>query len=434
MRDRSTPPTAFASIRFAALAALTIFACLAGPGRVLAWEAELPDTPETPTYFLAIDKERQAFLVMGRESPLKVLKELPCATGQADGDKLKEGDLRTPEGVYFVRRKLAGGLDYELYGDLAFTLDFPNPVDRARGKSGTGIWIHGRGRPIGQRETKGCVALNTEDLLALSATLAPGTPVIIASSVRFASDAGGGRTPAMLKDKVAAWAKSWQNRSPEFFAAYDAKRFNDGPKEDYADFAAQKRRVFASQPWNQVLVTDITALPGPDYWVTSFKQYYRAPNLTAQLVKRLYWQQDEAGAWRIIGNTEDDLDENLEPLYLDRLRQEVLTRIDAWRKAWLKADVAAYKEFYLPDAVQQGRKGSAAIMDHKRATWGKAKPRKVEISDLVIRMHQRGAEVRFRQRYADATGYQDVGQKTMILEPRGERWFIADEQWTEEKK
>jgi hypothetical protein len=37
------------------------------------------------------------------------------------------------------------------------------------------------------------------------------------------------------------------------------------------------------------------------------------------------------------------------------------------------------------------------------------------------------------QVYADASGYQDVGRKTMILEPRGERWFIADEQWTGEK-
>ena len=40
-----------------------------------------------------------------------------------------------------MERKLSKGLNYKLYGDLAFTLNYPNPIDRLKGKTGRGIWI-----------------------------------------------------------------------------------------------------------------------------------------------------------------------------------------------------------------------------------------------------------------------------------------------------
>jgi hypothetical protein len=148
MRARTTLPT-LPAFRLPLLIALALAAWLAVPA--LAWPGRprCRTRPRPRPYFLAIAKDSQTFLVMGRRAR-SVIKQLPCATGQADGDKLKEGDLRTPEGVYFVRRKLAGGLDYELYGDLAFTLDFPNPVDRARASPARASGSTARGRPIGR--------------------------------------------------------------------------------------------------------------------------------------------------------------------------------------------------------------------------------------------------------------------------------------------
>jgi murein L,D-transpeptidase YafK len=58
-----------------------------------------------------------------------------------------------------VVSKLEGGLDYEKYGYEAYTLNYPNPIDKLRRKTGYGIWIYGRGVPITPNLTGGCVCL-----------------------------------------------------------------------------------------------------------------------------------------------------------------------------------------------------------------------------------------------------------------------------------
>lgn len=266
------------------------------------WTADVVDTEWFPKLSVAVDKKSQAFFLLSRQSPVRVAEFLPCATGQLLGDKLKEGDLRTPEGVYFIVRRKASGLNYELYGDLAFPLNFPNPADVVRKKTGHGIWIHGRGTSIVPYLTQGCVALNTPDLHRLDGDLALGTPVIIADEVRLAADASRLKAEAKeVVDATKAWGKAWADRSEAFFGFHDAEKFAISEGQPFAAFRSQKERLFKSLPWIQVTLTDIRALPGPDYWVTYFVQVYRSPTLVSQGVKRLYWQRGADDRFRIIG-------------------------------------------------------------------------------------------------------------------------------------
>lgn len=266
------------------------------------WTADVVDTQWFPKLSVAVDKKSQAFFLLSRQSPVRVAEFLPCATGQLLGDKFKEGDLRTPEGVYFIVRRKASGLNYELYGDLAFPLNFPNPADVVRKKTGHGIWIHGRGNSIVPYVTQGCVALNTPDLHRLDNDLALGTPVIIADEVRLAADAPRLRAEAKeVVEATQAWAKAWSERSEAFFGFHDAEKFAISEGQPFAAFRSQKERLFKSLPWIQVTLSDIRALPGPDYWVTYFVQVYRSPTLVSQGVKRLYWQRGTDDRFRIIG-------------------------------------------------------------------------------------------------------------------------------------
>ena len=123
------------------------------------WQVQLIGHKYGPDEFLAINKKQQRLFMFEQRSPLALKDQFFCSTGAIEGDKLSEGDKRTPEGVYFVQRRLDSGLDYQLYGNLAFPLDYPNPVDRLKGKTGHGIWIHGRGHDLVPRETQGCMAL-----------------------------------------------------------------------------------------------------------------------------------------------------------------------------------------------------------------------------------------------------------------------------------
>ncbi|CAI6147276.1 MAG: hypothetical protein SPLUMA1_SPLUMAMAG1_01934 [uncultured Sulfurimonas sp.] len=56
-------------------------------------------------------------------------------------DKIREGDLRTPIGVYKLVKKLSKVDSF--YGPLAFATSYPNSYDKYLGKNGSGIWIHG---------------------------------------------------------------------------------------------------------------------------------------------------------------------------------------------------------------------------------------------------------------------------------------------------
>ncbi len=67
--------------------------------------------------------------------------------GKRKGDKNKEGDLRTPEGLYKVinienSKNWVFHGERDLYGPYFLRLNYPNGVDKRLGKSGSGIGIH----------------------------------------------------------------------------------------------------------------------------------------------------------------------------------------------------------------------------------------------------------------------------------------------------
>ncbi len=267
------------------------------------WQSRIAPHPLTPGRLVAVDKNNQTLFVFERHSPLRLAAKYICTTGQAEGDKIVQGDLKTPEGVYFVVQRLASGLDFKKYGNEAYTLNYPNPVDKLRKKTGYGIWIHGRGTSIVPRETQGCVAMNNEDISVLGKNLAPGTPVTLAAGVTQAQDlsAPDKATLTMLERKTQGWARAWGSRSPSMFEYYDAQAYSLAQGEDFSKFRQQKERLFKSLPWIDNKIRDIHALSGPGYWVTWFQQDYKAPNLSTKGVRRLYWQKDPKGDLRIVG-------------------------------------------------------------------------------------------------------------------------------------
>jgi len=408
-----------------------LFAFSALPQPILAgWETKLADSPYSPPLMLAIDKDSQKFFLLTRKSPLSVTAEYPCTTGQATGDKAREGDLKTPEGVYFIEGKIEGGLDYDLYGDLAFPLNFPNPVDRIRGKTGGGIWVHGRGKAFTPRETRGCVALSLPDLKSIQTTLAPGTPVVIAKHLSVnGAPARDIPVEKELHRELRQWARDWELRSERFFGHYEQEAFTKAQGTPFEAFRQRKERIFASQPWLQVFVGHVGVLAGPDYWVTCFDQLYRSPALISSGRKRLYWQKSADGQWRIVGREFAPGNADLLPDYMEAKRQEVGELLEKWRQAWKSADLSAYLAFYEPSARQDNRQGLEAIAEHKEHVWGKNPPADVFIERPTVELNNKGLEVRFLQTYAAQNGYSDKGVKTMVLEPRGASWAIVSESW-----
>jgi murein L,D-transpeptidase YafK len=255
-----------------------------------------------PSHFVAVDKARQSFLFFEKKSPLKLKYVYPCATGQQTGDKRKLNDLRTPEGVYFVEYKIASGLNFKEYGGIAYTLNYPNPVDRLRGKTGHGIWIHSKGLGIVPRDTRGCIAIGLENINEVGPSLTPGTAVILAEQLdekRIPDrDDGAAR---QLRRLMAQWSSAWAARSRKMFDFYDSEAYTRAMPESFTAFRQNKERLFSTLKFIKIYNSEIHVLEGPGYWVTWAEQLYTASNLSTEGTRRLYWQKDGDNSFRIVG-------------------------------------------------------------------------------------------------------------------------------------
>lgn len=255
-----------------------------------AWEGALPPSGDVP--LVAVDKSRQRLVLAGPGAD----GDYVCSTGRKPGDKRARGDLKTPEGVYFIEGKRTAGLDFQEYGGVAYPLDYPNPVDRLRGKTGSGIWLHSRGRPVAPRESHGCVVVNLHDMSRMGPFLKTGTPVILAERLRPRSEAAAAEA-ARVERRTREWQEAWRG---------------DGPVEGYYAASASGRAVAARMRRERAKrgggkpgkaeVGPVRVLEGPGYWVSWFSEGLPAPGGgTRPAICRLYWQRDEDGVFRIVG-------------------------------------------------------------------------------------------------------------------------------------
>ncbi len=100
-----------------------------------------------PVFIRVFKAERVMEVWTGRDGRFALFDVYPvCAVSGALGPKLAEGDGQAPEGFYEVgKRQLNPNSAYH----LAFNLGFPNAYDRAQGRTGSFLMVHGACASIG---------------------------------------------------------------------------------------------------------------------------------------------------------------------------------------------------------------------------------------------------------------------------------------------
>lgn len=172
-----------------------------------AWGAggeKLSPCDKTPNDYVVVHKS-QRNLALCKEG--RLMRNFRVGLGFTPaGDKIKQGDGKTPEGVFFIPRVLPDS-DYH----KAFLLSYPSRDDAARAASeglvsraeadgilsahanctepsqstnlGGAVEIHGQGGKAGQDGstdwTAGCVALQNEQVDALWSVLATGDTIVV---------------------------------------------------------------------------------------------------------------------------------------------------------------------------------------------------------------------------------------------------------------
>ncbi|MBE0618995.1 MAG: L,D-transpeptidase family protein [Burkholderiales bacterium] len=274
-----------------------------------------PPSGAIPRYLLQFDRMQSNAIVVdaGRSRVYvyenaggtpRLVQDFYSTLGKNGVDKLREGDRKTPLGVYYVTAKIAGNKLPDLYGWGAFPISYPNEWDRIAGRTGYGIWLHGvpsNTYARAPRASDGCVALSNTDIAELAKHVQVGmTPVIIADTIEWTTPAAARDERAAFMDQFQAWRRDWESRDARRYLAHYARGFrSDGM--DIASWSAHKSRVNAAKRWIKVALDNVSVFRSPGQkalMVVTFDQDYASSNLAQRTRKRQYWTM-EGGRWRI---------------------------------------------------------------------------------------------------------------------------------------
>ncbi|MFH1604313.1 MAG: L,D-transpeptidase family protein [Pseudomonadota bacterium] len=257
-------------------------------------------------YAIVVDNKRsRLYLYQNENGRPRFVADYYISTGKRGGEKTREGDEKTPIGVYHVTASLPRNKLSDFYGSGAFPISYPNEWDKRQGRNGHGIWLHGTpsdtySRP--PRASNGCVVLANADLDALSKNLQIGlTPVIISEQIEWLSLDDWNAERNALNAEIEQWRSDWEGRDTERYLKHYSKNFSTG-RQNFAEWGRHKRQVNSGKNWIKLKLSNFSMFrnPGKDALViVTFDQDYRSNNLSNAMKKRQYWIKD-AGRWRII--------------------------------------------------------------------------------------------------------------------------------------
>ncbi|MCC6210282.1 MAG: L,D-transpeptidase family protein [Burkholderiales bacterium] len=274
-----------------------------------------PSGERLPRYVLQMDAgQKYALVIDSRRSRLYVFENVGgrpqyvadyyVTLGKNGVEKTREGDQKTPIGVYHVTANLPRQKLSDFYGSGAYPINYPNAWDKRLGRNGHGIWLHGTpsdtySRP--PRASDGCIVLANADLDAVGSRLQVGlTPVIIADEIEWLGAVALEGERKALAAAIEAWRADWEIRDADRYLAHYAARFSSGD-QDLAQWSAHKRKVNAGKSWIKVGLSRVSMMqyPRENFVVVNFEQDYRSSNLSNVMRKRQYWIKDQ-GRWRIL--------------------------------------------------------------------------------------------------------------------------------------
>ncbi len=261
---------------------------------IILWERFRDPPPviveNPPDKYLFLVEKMSQYLLIYRGKELEEL--YPVTTGADWEDKWREGDKRTPEGIYYFTGFIPPRKLPKMYGGIAVVLNYPNPVDKLLGKGGSGIWLHGSdeaGRNSIPFSTRGCVVADNNDLRIIARKIRKENTLIaiykeIPSSLEVDD----------VREFLRSWESSWEQQDLKAYLSHYSKNFR-WKRGGFREWKRYKRRVVLNKKRIEVDVEDLTIVAfrrglseEVEYYLAEFRQTYRSDTYSDKGVKRLY--------------------------------------------------------------------------------------------------------------------------------------------------
>lgn len=393
------------------------------------------------SYAVLVEKQRQLlYLYAVEKGQFSEVFRVPCSTGEAAGPKLRSGDRKTPEGVYFFIKEHPDRDLAPIYGSRAFPIDYPNYMDRKQGRGGNSIWLHGTNKPLKPRDSNGCIVVENSaiDRLAGYITLHR-TPIIIVQKLResVSSDVQG------AQKEVAQVLSGWRSALAEgtyhdYLRAYDPKYLPD--LSWWQEWDRLRTRMAEEKAAFSLELLNTGIYRYGSLYTVLFDQVIRTPYEKVPIGTRKFFMAHGEKGFRIVGDVDQAVAEPLRDLKQGHalvaacrnlkkrgVEAEIVAVVDEWLEAWSSKDINRYASFYSREFRSEGGADLDSWIDYKNQLNRKYSfIRVTRTQKLTIERGKRQSTVSFVQIYASNV-FKTRGVKKLILKREDNQWKIYRE-------
>jgi hypothetical protein len=268
------------------------------------WPAALLQISGQQKFALYMDIPAARLIVYENNAgQLKQVDNFYASIGIAGAKKRREGDQKTPVGIYRITGFIPSRKLHERYGSGALPIDYPNKLDQIYERTGDGIWLHGTEPGFinrAPRASDGCLSLANGDFLALHRIIGdtPSVPVVIDSAPEWIAPRELLRRREQLSRTITRWFNArLESDTPLLDRLYSRSPYS-GELARHSS-RGQPSSGFTGLARNLLLEdTQLFAYPGEedlyvaDLWLTHGQQ--------TQLGIRQYWRLTINNKWQII--------------------------------------------------------------------------------------------------------------------------------------
>lgn len=222
--------------------------------------------------------------------------------GDQGPGKQVEGDKKTPLGIYRILNRIPQNILTDLYGSGALNINYPNPVDRALGRTGFGIWFHGSPSATYVRapfSSDGCLVLSNNDMNAMLLSTTPQqTLVIVDDGIEWQSSKNLIKPSQSSEHPVRKKLAQLIEKSIIISSDFNSREFYDGgAKWEYRllRLVQSNKTVKPNFKINNITLIDWTR--ETPYTMVEFD--FQLNPQSALFRFRQYWMNKE-GSWKII--------------------------------------------------------------------------------------------------------------------------------------
>ncbi len=246
----------------------------------------------------------------------RLLKKHYISSGIGGFNKTTEGDLKSPLGIYNIEGFRSDASLPELYGAGALMLDYPNTLDKALGRTGYGIWLHGvpkTDRSRSPRSSEGCVTMANDHLIDLHRLIKPvNTHVILTDKIQWLPLSEQQLRKERLQELFKQYQSAWLGGNvADLNAIYSKSAIPAQVRHAYQKSAFQRVNLDAPSikpeglnlsALSAISASDISILENPEIGSHNTPAHLIMSFITKEAIPSrvtLYWAQSHDGYWEI---------------------------------------------------------------------------------------------------------------------------------------